>query len=380
MSIFDVIAHGAMGTASRADQSGVERAIAAALASSDGGTVYFPAGRYLVTSTLRIPSERRIQVAGEGYSSTLLWTCDDHLFAFDPGVRCREVTFRDFRVEANASIRVDRAAIYCGGGAERAHFANLLIMPGIRLPASGIWTADITDSSTIQNCQFWRLTGTGIRLAHGSAIYVIGGRIIGNNLVPTSIGIHLTGGQGGVQVYGTDIIGLHEGMRIEQLPGTQPNREIFLTQVMLDGCYRGLGVYDSSYVSIAGCWASACTHEKIHLDFGSPTLVIAGGTIFNAGAGGIADPTFGAHGLVVNSGTFAMNGVLIRANVNKGIWVPNPSPSDYVISGCKFDGNGQAIWANGQNYVCTSNVTRNGAKNTLLGQGYVYGINVNDNP
>ena len=90
---------------------------------------------------------------------------------------------------------------------------------------------------------------------------------------------------------------------------------------------------DSAYISVAGIWAASCNEANIRLmqpynagvDDGS-NLVIAGGTIFNAGA----MPSSGcpnrpwtpqpqscngkAHGIVIDYGFLTMTGVDIRYN------------------------------------------------------------------
>lgn len=50
-------------------------------------------------------------------------------------------------------------------------------------------------------------------------------------------------------------------------------------------------------------------------------LVISGGTIFNAGAGG-GDPTKDmCNGITVNAGSFQITGTSIRNNKGRGVWV-----------------------------------------------------------
>ncbi len=63
------------------------------------------------------------------------------------------------------------------------------------------------------------------------------------------------------------------------------NREIFINQATLDSNWRGLSIFDQSYVSIAGCWAASSIAENIWVSPQSVNalLVVSGGTIFNAG-------------------------------------------------------------------------------------------------
>ncbi len=117
---------------------------------------------------------------------------------------------------------------------------------------------NITDTNTIRDCFFWRITGTGIEIGHGSEVRVFGGRMIGTAARNDgSIGIRVTGNNGGVHIDSTDIIALNTAVVLEDAYGFGSNREIFITHATLDSCGTGLAVFDSSYVSIAGCWAAS---------------------------------------------------------------------------------------------------------------------------
>ncbi len=97
-----------------------------------------------------------------------------------------------------------------------------------------------------------------------------------------------------------------------------------------------------------------------HLD--GPLLVISGGTIFNGGVYGNVDCTTQCNGITVNSGSFSLNGVAIRNNQGKGIYVPNEKVQDFVVNGCKIYGNGIAmdLVNNGTNmdYVYMANLCK----------------------
>ena len=60
-----------------------------------------------------------------------------------------------------------------------------------------------------------------------------------------------------------DVISLHEGLRTDNSNGEGTNREIFITHATLDSNYRGIAVYDSSYVSVVGCWAASSMADNI---------------------------------------------------------------------------------------------------------------------
>ena len=75
--MFDVTDYGATGNGTTDDTSAIQLAITAAqtaAGSSDGATVYFPAGKYLVTSTLTV-AVHRVHILGESgkYVSQILF-------------------------------------------------------------------------------------------------------------------------------------------------------------------------------------------------------------------------------------------------------------------------------------------------------------------
>ena len=97
------------------------------------------------------------------------------------------------------------------------------------------------------------------------------------------------------------------------------NREVLVSHASFDGCFRGLSVLDSSYVSIVGCSASSCHQDGIYVGFGSPLVVITGGRIVDAGVSSLHPE--GGNGLTVHSGSFTIDGVAVRNNRGRGIWV-----------------------------------------------------------
>ena len=367
--------YGATGDGTTDDTLAVRAAIAAALNGANK-TVYFPSGNYLITGKLSLDVQTPITIAGDGWSSNLLWAFNGNLFEWATGIICRECTVRDLKVTSSAITKsTTSAAFSCKGGVERSLFDHLLVYPGgAYKPGTGIHFTGNCDSTTIRDCQFWLIKGVGIRIGSGSEIRVQGGRVIGDNSRNDgSIGVQVTGNCGGVHIVSTDLISLNDGVRIDNSSGAGSNREIFLTHATLDSCGRGLAIKDNSYVSMSGCWAASCNSDNIHIEAGltSPLLSVNGGTIFNAGSGG-GDTSVGRNGITANSGSFTLNGVSIRNNLGRGIWVPNSSVKDYVISGCRVVDNGQGAKVTGSNYILANNIfARNTTANELLGTGFL---------
>lgn len=356
---YDVRGFGAKGDGKADDTRAAQAAIDAALRAG-GGQIHFPSGRYRITRTLKFASGERVDVTGNGGSSTLLHENDEPLLVWPEGVSCREVSVRHLRVESTTRDKSpESAVIACLGGVERSLFHHLLFFTDTVRSGSGILTRHVADTTTLESCVLWQIGGTGLRVARGSEVRVLGGRITGDgSLRQENVGIHLAGDNGGVHVVTTDLIGLHTAMKIGER-GATSNREIFLTHATFDSSVHGLWQIDNAYTSLAGCWAASCDEEQILLDEGcaGAILSVSGGTIFNGGAGERA----GAHhGIVVRAGRFTLTGVSVRHNKGTGILL-GAGARDYAITGCRIHNNGVGASLSGDNCVVSANVfTDNG--------------------
>ncbi|ETO22600.1 hypothetical protein RFI_14595 [Reticulomyxa filosa] len=350
------------------------------LLTETGGVLYFPPGNYLLSRTIYLSNivKKKHLSKCEGWASTILWTFDANVFEFSQ--QAVEITIEHLRFfSTNVAKSKTSAAMMFTSGLVRSFIFHVLITSegnANAYPGSGIISKDVTDTTTFRDCLLWQITGTGIQIGYGSEVRIAGGRIIGiGNRHDGSIGIHVTGNNGGVHVDSTDVIGLETGLLLDMSNGQGSNREIFITQATFDSDNRGIAVNDSSYISVAGLWAASSDTDQIWVAPGqsNPLLVIAGGTIFNGGVyGGNIDCTTQCNGITVNSGSFSINGVDIRNNQGKGIWVPNGNVNNFVITGNKiFDNNVPYLFINpNAQYLFTNNICNsNGAlvKNASFG-------------
>jgi hypothetical protein len=353
--VLDVTRFGAKRDGKADDTPAAQAAINAAL-KAGGGRIHFPAGTYRLTRSLRFASQARVDVTGEGFSTTLLHENDEPLLLWTKGVSCREVTVRHLRF---LSVGKDKSpttpVIACQGGVERSLFSGLLFFSEGAKMGSGIITEEVADTTTFENCVLWGVSGVGLRVARGSEVRVIGGRIIGDgSLRPGNTGIHLVGNNGGVHVVTMDLIGLHTSMKIGER-GNTSNREIFITHATFDSSVHGLVQVDHAYMSIAGCWSASADEEQILLDSTATgaILSVSGGTIFNGGA---YNRPGAHHGIVVRAGRFTLTGVHIRHNKGIGILVEGDVVRDYSITGCRIHNNGTGAALKGDSYVLMGNV------------------------
>lgn len=363
-TVFDVKIFGAKGDGQNDDTAPVQSAIQAAI-KKRGGRIHFPAGRYRIAGQLLYDSADRLDITGCGYSSTLLHENDEPLMVWKAGISCREVSLRHL---CFTSVKTDKspdtAAILCLGGMERSFFSHLFFNTETATLGSGIVVKNVMDTSTIQHCLMHGITGTGIKVAKGSEVRIIGGRIIGGNrYVDKSIGVHLTENNGGVHIVTTDLIGLHTAFKIGQV-GNQSNREVFITHATFDSSIHGIVQVDNSYLSIAGCWAASSDEEQILLDKTAQgaILAISGGTIFNGGAYNKGGAN---NGIVVNAGSFMLSGVTVRHNKGTGILVNGNAVKDYAVTGCRIADNGTGVVLGGNSYSFTGNILSRNRKQMM---------------
>ena len=377
--VFDVTAFGARGDGRTDDTAAFQRAFDAL--GTVPGQVRVPTGDFLLTATVRTSSPGMFSVRGDGPGSNLLWATDSNLLSFEAPGPVGMATLADFTVSSIAPAKsAASAALAFPAGLVKSQIENVQLIgagglpsgtvPGTVAIGTGFDLGNVTDTVAIRNCLLWFGSGTGIRIGRGSEVRVEGGRFIGTKNdggSPDSIGVHVTGNNGGVHVVSTDIISWGTGLQIDQSNGQGSNREIFISHGTLDSNGRGLSVLDSAYVSIAGCWAASSDLDNIwtHPD-SNPQLVIAGGTIFNAGANPAVDcGTDRCNGMTVNAGTFTLSGVSVRNNQGTGIWTPSDKVVGFAVSGCRITDNGFGAKLSGHDFTVTGSVFK-GNKNGSL--------------
>lgn len=354
---FNVGQLGAVGDGVTDDTVAIQAAIDAAV-KARGGHIYFPSGQYRVTRSLVFSSADRFDITGDGMTSILLHENDEPLLLWKEDVPLRSSSITDLSFQ---SVKNDKSpdvpVIACLGGIGGSSFIHLHFAGAGAKLGSGIVAEKGMSEVTLDNCMMSGIGGTGIKVAKGAEVRIIGARITGSNpwkdAPARSIGVHLTGNNGGVHILTTDLCGLHTGLRIGD-PGAPSNREVIVTHATFDSSIYGIHQVDNAYLSIAGCWATSSDEAQILIDKDShgAMVVISGGTIFNGGAYG--RPT-SAHGMIMRAGSFMLTGVTVRNNKGTGLMV-GESVRDYTVTGCRFVENGSAAELAGDNYAFTGNV------------------------
>ena len=370
--VFDIVNFGAKGDGTSNDAPAIQAAANAAVAAG-GGTIFLPstARGYNILSTINITSAIPLQLVGEGWSSILLWPFDGDLIVWGPNSTSDQpahLLLADFAIVCVGAAPKSRrsTALRFPNGIVRSTIHSLLFYGRGAVPGMGAVTAcacgtnldlgTITDTVTVRDVLHWFVGGTGVVIGRGSEVRIMGGRIIGPSVRnDSSVGVHVTGNNGGVHISETDVIGLQTGVLLNDASGAGSNREIFITHATMDSDGVGLLVNDSSYVSIAGVWAASCDVANVMLAerAGGAHVVISGGTIFNAGvlaSNGTCAPgraSSGCVGLEIRAGSVSLSGVLIWANQGVGMYVHAAAAPGVSASGCKFEQNGQGLFIDG---------------------------------
>jgi hypothetical protein len=405
---FDIRAFGAVGDGVTDCTAALQAALDAAVGAR-GGTVFVPAGVWRVAGQVRVAPGTSVPLTlrGEGWGSALLWESDADLLTFAPadGSQLAHALFADFAVLcAGAAPKSARStALRFASGIVRSTLSTLLFYGAGPLPNASLGSAvacgtnldlggsAITDTVTVRDSLHWFFGGTGVVIGRGSEVRVLGGRLVGPGARNDgSIGVHVTGNNGGVHVSETDVIGLETGILLDNASGAGSNRETFITHATMDSDHVGLLVNDSSYVSIAGCWAASSNQAQILLAEGAAGahVAVVGGTIFNGGALAPAgtcaagNATRGCNGIEVRAGDFSLSGVLVWANQGIGLHVASAEVGGFTVNGCRFEENGQgaSIPTASSQYAIVGNVLRNNHVPSVLGgdsKDYVVASNVN---
>lgn len=324
--------------------------------------------------TVWMNSSLPLQVRGEGWSSNLLWAGPKDLLVWAPpgGDQPAHLVLQDFAVSCVGSPKVNvtgtgvsATALRFSTGLVRSVLSTLLFYGAGSVPGTGQQTVlcgnnldlgPTTDTVTMRDVLHWFVGGTGVYIGKGSEVRIMGGRIVGaQKRSDGSVGVHISGNNGGVHITDTDIIGLDTGVWINDAVGAGSNREIFITHATMDSNGIGLHIQDNSYTSISGCWTASSDKHQILLDTGATGahLVVVGGTIFNGGVlgGDCSETGQECNGITVWAGRFSVTGTLVWANKRVGVWAASPDLVGYVLTGNRLECNGQAVRLNGTRYA-----------------------------
>lgn len=205
--VLNVRDFGATGDGKTDDAAAVAAAFAA-LAANSSGTVYFPPGAYVLRSTVTVPHADQLgpsAVRGDGPASMLLWPTDADLLVFDGASPAAFLLLQDLTIlSTEAAKSPQSAAVRFTAGATKSQFTQLTLMgqgpvAGVDTVAvgAGFVLGNVTDTVSMRDCVVWGHTGDAVRIGRGSEVRVAGGRFVAFDKTGDSVGIHVTGNNGG---------------------------------------------------------------------------------------------------------------------------------------------------------------------------------------
>lgn len=314
-----------------------------------GGEIRLPPKEVRINNTITYAGaptgQNHINVtfSGSGPATRILHYATGALFSFSGLIHKFEA--KDFNIYSKRlSTTETAAAFYFPDGNCDSSYENIeyRVAPGdnqaTNRPSTFYYcgTDKLNDSVYFYTCYALDYTVKGFRFGKGSSIWIVGGRAVGSWPDHYCIGIHLTGGNGGVYLWGVDAILNGVNLYISKDSG-ETNREVFLTNFISDYSHVGVHITDESYVSWSDVWAAssdvACIDYSPSTDSGNAILNLQGGTIFNGGA---PTGTLSGRGINLNgNGRIQCSDVVFRNNMGRAISLNNIGAENR----CRFKNN-----------------------------------------
>lgn len=347
----DVTAYGAVGNASNPDWGAVQAAFNAVPA--DGGVVYFPPGRYLLSAPITL-TNKNIQVVGAGRGVTrLIWTGGGGGFNFNYTSFGYNVTIQSLSLltrVANSGNAITLAFTgWAGGGPlSQPHIFDIYIGP--ETPGAGqYWTAGIDVAQ-----------GTGFKLEH---FEIVGGG------AGTLYGVRLHSHSTITNIHAGFIYNVDQGIYVTSTPGvpSQGRSEgAYISNVEVVAARMGYHIDSEAPGSaITSCHAST-TEVGIQL-YLHGDMALTGNLLFGAG-GGTWRGIYAIHSRyctmtgnnIVNLGGGYKEGIVllgnsygctVTGNILRGLNIGiNVAANNNIITSNRLDGGGIAFGGAGNTY------------------------------
>lgn len=247
--VFNVKAYGAVGDGVADDTSAIDAAVRAAPA--NGGIVYFPPGRYLVSAALGLPDdllriEKPLQLLGAGPLVSVVTTNQPvrnlirlELEVSDVHDKARAVMIRDLKFDADVARDADAAILQTvapgstfqhGIRVENCHFKGHVT--GLHLQAAS--------TAVIENCTFWQgLPAAGKhradiwideRVGGDSTTHLVTGCLFADTTRTALRAIHITGRSGGDRIVGNLFVYYQEQVTMD---ASEPAETALLTSPLI---------------------------------------------------------------------------------------------------------------------------------------------------
>lgn len=355
-NVFNVRHYGATGDGSTDDTAAIQAALDAASAAGRG-TVYFPAGTYIVapTTTTRLIVYSNVELIGDGDVSTIQVKTDAGNYATvigpaDDSTALSNFTMRDLRIDQNAAANTT-CNIATGNASIAQHAVRVFVGSDIRIErvrfdsCCGINTVTLNGTSvervSVRDCRFRFVPTTGVSGYDNSAVYceATDHEVIGCTF-EADIGSKATGAietHGGPSlVSGNRVSGYLHGVNIvTEASGSLPTNNINVVGNTISDCVIGIRLWSTTgkslrSVKVANNAISVAqvSHANTSRNAGIEFVYIAGGTL---------EGSFDGIDIVNNQITFEDEGAgrsYTAAHLCAGILCyPYGAQSNLLISG-----------------------------------------------
>jgi hypothetical protein len=171
--VFNVKDYGALGNGVANDTASVNATITAALASTNGGAVYFPAGTYNITSTLNFSCAKSLMFVGDGPASVLKATAtftqtDACFIQLTSTAEYTKFHFRNLVMLSDIGTATLTAVRCVCLPAATTHRDNLVLMDNVQIRSNGTtqnWLIGVrityASNAVFSNCTFCGTTNAG---------------------------------------------------------------------------------------------------------------------------------------------------------------------------------------------------------------------------
>lgn len=324
----------------------------AELIAINGGTMYIPQGKYIITDTIEFNSKKILsfQIIGSE-NSVLLYSSENSLFKCTNSAT--NVHIENFNIIGVGTYKKPNTYCFDFNKITDSVFKDIQIDKNEGdVAVAGVFTSAINGNlDDIDEVWFYNITalinnsGVGFNIGGGSSVWFQAVRVYSGGYTTHSVGIYCRGGMGGLAINSCDLISCDIGLVVDN-KNNHNNREIFITNSYFDKCRVGIFKYDTSYLSIVGLWAASCSHAGFTIDGG--IVNISGGTCFNNGI--IGDDN--GDGIVLNGGELQCSNVHFRHIKGIALRQTNSKVGVCLITNCRFDNiDGKALETVGENYV-----------------------------
>ena len=272
---FNVKTYGAIGDGTTDDTAAIAAAITAA--SSAGGVVYFPAGTYLVSSTLTVAANN-VVLFGDGDASAILAA---------PAIASSDVIYTGNASTVYSGIGVRNLKIYSASA--KSGGAGIQMQKVFRGAIAGVTFSKMYNSVHLQDAVFIEVRGSDILDSAHHGIWI--DATSGNDYYLTDLRLYNTSAASGQGIYVSggdaifasdiDVIKFSNGLLIQPTTG-QHSEWHFLTNCAFDsntnwGLAIGYGAAgDTNGVVFTNCWGGSNGQDGLIIGGGGATGAIRG--------------------------------------------------------------------------------------------------------